>query len=360
MSKKYSGIDNINKPAFDAIVPKVKEMIEKGEVTGSNGVVVKNYEGSYNELSHEFLITVKLGDVIQCSDDYRGIVITCASRKICVLFIADDDSSIIFTYYQRPNIGPKKWIYNTESAININALISDLEKTGKSLVFDEYGSINLADGTIIYKDNGVDWESLTSSTLSKVKVGDIIYCNDEESISIVDFVSEDDIAIFVPYNNHYYTYSWSSQEEAWLFDTSVDRTAIEVNEGIQNGFISVGTKLYVHHIECSCLAPDNTPISFNLKLITSYGDTLVGHTVEELFNVEMGTSAFNSNKVVSIKFVAQGDPDKLCCFSGASTESQLIVFDAMVSGNITVKSFLNNSTTQHLENSIINDVIEAL
>lgn len=29
---KYSGIDNINKPAFDAIVPKVKEGIEKGEI----------------------------------------------------------------------------------------------------------------------------------------------------------------------------------------------------------------------------------------------------------------------------------------------------------------------------------------
>lgn len=32
MGNKYPGIDNINKPAFDAIVPKTKEAIESGEI----------------------------------------------------------------------------------------------------------------------------------------------------------------------------------------------------------------------------------------------------------------------------------------------------------------------------------------
>lgn len=41
---KYSGIDNINKPAFDAIVPRVKEAIESGEIaTGGGELIVEDY-----------------------------------------------------------------------------------------------------------------------------------------------------------------------------------------------------------------------------------------------------------------------------------------------------------------------------
>lgn len=362
MSNKYSGIDNINKPAFDAIVPKVKEMIKNGVVTGSNGVVVKEFEGSYDELSHEFCDTLKVGDEIICNDGYKGKVLTKVSRTIRIMFITDDDTGLLIVKYVRPNVGPKRWLYSTEKVIDLLALFNgDENHANKTLGYNSFGDLTAIDTPILYVDsNAGDWEGISSSILSKVKVGDIIYCPVDETIGIVNFVSEDDINIVVPYSCLLYGYSWSSQEEAWLFNESLNRIVLGVNEGIQNGDISVGTKLYLHDIVCSCRDTSNQPISFNLRVISSFGQSFVDSPVEQLFDIEQGNQSWNCNNIISMKCVAQGEPDKLCCFSGSSSECQLIVFDATVSGNISVTSFLRNSSTQYLENSITTDIVTPL
>lgn len=238
MSNKFTGLDNINKPAFDA----AKKLL-KGK---ANVYTVDDF----TDISQTIFSKLKVGDTIYLKDGNEqtfGIAIYTdgASWIICGY-----DGTAIYLYHY--GIVDENWVYESIENIELDALISRNNKANNLVGFDNSGRLSVI-------QNGVKvWgivDIFDPNEINKnMKVGDIIV-DEDDNIVIINVIEFDN-------NNltdlHAIGLSTITPAE-FIFD-GTDIVKYE-NEN--------GTKLYLHEI---MLSGAGAPSKFSI--ITSSNDQI--------------------------------------------------------------------------------------